>query len=320
MTGPDSWVTSTVPLGRTGLQVTPICIGCAVLGSNPRIFGYDVGVDRALATLRRVFKGPFNFVDTSNNYGGGESERRIGTVLSELGGLPDGFVLASKVDPDPVTGAFDGERARRSFEESLSRLGLDHLQLLYLHDPSRTTFEEAMSPGGPVEALVALRDEGLVSHIGVAEGGADLLARYMGTGAFDVVLSHNRYTLLDRSADEVFAAASERGLGVVNAAVFGGGVLAKGVVEQPKYAYRELSDDARRRITEMDRACREAGVLLKAAALQFSLRNPRVVSTVVGVSRPERVDEILELATVPVPEATWEELEDLAPPPDQWLY
>lgn len=75
-----------------------------MLGSDPEAFGYEVGLDRALATLRRVFRGPFNFVDTSNNYGRGESERRIGTVLGELGGLPEGFVLASKVDPDPVTG------------------------------------------------------------------------------------------------------------------------------------------------------------------------------------------------------------------------
>lgn len=95
-----------VGLGATGLRVTPVRMGCAVLGSDPEAFGYEVGLDRALATLRRVFGGPFNFVDTSNNYGGGESERRIGTVLGELGGLPEGFVLASKVDPDPVTGAF----------------------------------------------------------------------------------------------------------------------------------------------------------------------------------------------------------------------
>ena len=311
---------ATVALGSTGLQVTPVCIGCAALGSNPGLFGYEVGLERALATLRRAFQGPLNFLDTSNNYGGGDSERRIGMVLSDLGGLPDGFVLASKVDPDPVSGAFDGARTRRSFEESLSRLGLDHLQLLYLHDPSRISFEEAMSPGGAVEALVALRDEGLVSHIGVAEGGARLLERYMGTGAFDVILSHNRYTLLDRSAGDVIAAGFERGLGVVNAAVFGGGVLAKGIYEQPKYAYRALSPDARGRILEMESVCAEAGVPLKAAALQFSLREPRVASTVVGVSRPERVDEILELASVPVPEATWARLEELALPRQQWLY
>jgi D-threo-aldose 1-dehydrogenase len=304
-------------LGETTLWVTAVCVGCAPLSGN---FGYDVGLERALATLRRAFGGPFNFLDTSNNYGGGESERRIGMVLAELGGLPEGFVLASKVDRDPRTGAFDGERARRSFGETLSRLGLDRLQLLYLHDPEVITFEEAMRPGGAVEALVALKEEGSVSYIGVAGGAIGLITRFVDTGAFDVVLTHNRYTLLDRSAESLIAKAVERGVGVVNAAVFGGGVLAKGVEQLPKYAYQELTPEARQRVEEMEALCSRHGVPLKAAALQFSLRDPRVASTAVGISLPERVDETAELALLPIPEVVWERLEELALPADKWLY
>ena len=99
-------------LGKTALRVTPVCVGCGPLTSMPENFGYEVAPERALATLRRAFGGPFNFLDTSNNYGGGESERRVGMVLAELGGLPEGFVLASKVDRDPFTSVFDGERAQ----------------------------------------------------------------------------------------------------------------------------------------------------------------------------------------------------------------
>ena len=91
-------------------------------------------------------------------------------VLAELGGLPEGFVLASKVDHDPFTSVSMGKPA--SLEETLSRLGLDRLQLLYLHDPEVITFEEAMRLGGAVEALVALREEGAVSYIGVAGAAA----------------------------------------------------------------------------------------------------------------------------------------------------
>jgi D-threo-aldose 1-dehydrogenase len=304
-------------LGETTLWVTAVCVGCAPLSGN---FGYDVGLERALATLRRAFGGPFNFLDTSNNYGGGESERRIGMVLAELGGLPEGFVLASKVDRDPCTGAFDGERARRSFGETLSRLGLDRLQLLYLHDPEVITFEEAMRPGGAVEALVALREEGSVSYIGVAGGAIGLMTRFVDTGAFDVVLTHNRYTLLDHSAESLIAKAVERGVGVVNAAVFGGGVLAKGVEQLPKYAYHELTPEARQRVEEIEALCSKHGVPLKAAALQFSLRDPRVASTAVGISLPERVDETAELALLPIPEVLWERLEELTLPADKWLY
>src|SRR5216683_5577053 len=86
------------PLGSTGLQVTPICIGTAPLGNMPETFAYSVGEERALATIRAFFTGPFNFLDTAASYGDGESERRIGIVLSELGELPPGFVLATKAD------------------------------------------------------------------------------------------------------------------------------------------------------------------------------------------------------------------------------
>ena len=103
-------------LGTTGLQVTPICIGTAPLGSMPETFAYEVPEERALATIRAFFAGPLNFLDTAASYGDGESERRIGIVLGELGGLPPGFVLATKADRDLQTGVFTGAQMRRSVE------------------------------------------------------------------------------------------------------------------------------------------------------------------------------------------------------------
>ncbi len=158
------------PLGRSGLEVTPICLGCAPLGSMRRDFGYEVPLERALDTLRAFFSSGLNFLDTSNGYGGGESEKRIGIVLAEMGELPPGFVLSTKIDPDPETGSFDGDRAWRSLEESLGRLGVDHVDLLHLHDPERIGFDLAMAKGGPVQALVAMREQGLATAIGVAGG------------------------------------------------------------------------------------------------------------------------------------------------------
>src|SRR6266852_8031977 len=128
-------------LGSTGLQVTPICIGTAPLGSMPETFDYEVPEERALATVRAFFAGTHNnksgtnFLDTAASYGDGESERRIGIVLHELGGLPPGFVLATKADRDMQTGVFTGAQMRRSVERSLRLLGLQQLQLVYLHDP-----------------------------------------------------------------------------------------------------------------------------------------------------------------------------------------
>lgn len=305
-------------LGNTGLSVTDLCFGTGELGDMQRVYGYTVPQERALQTMRRVFAGPVTFLDTSNGYGAGLSETRIGLVLRELGGLPDGFVLATKVDPD-ASGDFSGKRVRVSFEESISRLGVDRLQLLYLHDPERISFEEGMAPDGPVAAMRQLVAEGLVDHIGVAGGPIDLLRRYVDTGAFEAVITHNRFTLLDRSAEALLADCAAAGVAVVNGAPFGGGILARGPAAQPKYAYRDAAPAVLARARQIEQACAKHEVPLAAAALQFSLREPRIASTIVGISRPERVDQTLELAGMPVPAELWNELSPLAAPEQNWL-
>jgi D-threo-aldose 1-dehydrogenase len=308
------------PLGQTGLSVSPVCIGTSPLASMPVLYGYEVAEERAEATILATFRGPFNFMDTSNNYGGGAAERRIGRALAAAGGSPPGFVLATKVDADRQTGDFSGERVRRSVAESLERLGLDRVPLMYLHDPEyHVTFEEAMAPGGPVRALVELREAGLLGHLGVAGGPVGLMRDFIATGEFEVVLNHNRFTLIDRSAEPLMDDACQRGVAFVNGAPYGGGILAKGPDVQPKYAYRPASDDVKAAARAMQRACAAHGVSLMAAALQFSLRDPRVTATVVGVSEPERIDQITALMAEPVPDELWAELDALAVAPESWL-
>jgi D-threo-aldose 1-dehydrogenase len=297
------------PFGRTGLTVTPLCIGCAPLGDMPETFAYSVAEDHALETLRTAFGSPIAFTDTAASYGDGESERRIGVVLRELGGRPPGHVLATKADRDPHSGDFSGDQMRRSVERSLRLLGLDRLQVCYLHDPEHTTFEEATAPGGPVETLLRLKDEGVIEHVGLAGGPIEMSIRYLQTGAFEAVITHNRYTLLNRAAGPLLDVAQERGLALVNAAPYGSGILAKGPQAYPRYAYQDAPPEMLDRVRRMDEICRRHGVPLAAAALQFSLRDPRVVSTIVGMSRPERIAQTLELARHPIPEALWPELD-----------
>lgn len=307
-------------LGATGLGVTELCMGTSPLASMPQLYGYRVGADRAVATVEAVFDSDIRFIDTSNGYGqDGEAERRIGAAIAERGGLPDGVVLATKVDPDPVTGDFSGERVFASYAESLERLGVERVSLLYLHDPERIPFEDAVAAGGPVDALVALRARGLVDHIGVAGGPVGLMRRYVDTGVFDVLLSHNRYTLVDRSAEDLFAFARQHGIGVVNAAPYGGGMLVKGPDVQSKYGYGERPDAVADAVRAMAGACAAHGVPLAAAALQFSLRSPTIDSTVVGVSSPERVAQTLGYAAWDIPDALWTELEELVPSSANWL-
>ncbi len=301
------------PFGKTKLQVTALAAGLAPLASMPESFGYEVATDQALETLRAIFHSPINFLDTAASYGDGESERRIGMVLREYGGVPEGYVLATKVDRSLQTGDFSGDQIQRSLERSLQLLRLEQLPLVYLHDPEHTTFENVMSREGPLEVLKRFQDEDVIEHIGVAGGPIDLMIRYVETGAFEAVITHNRYTLLNRVAEPLLEIAHRRGMAVVNAAPFGGGILARGPREYPRYSYVPASSDLLERATRMEDICRHNGVPLAAAALQFSLRDPRIVSTIVGVSRAERVRQMVDLANYQIPEHVWAELEDVGP-------
>jgi D-threo-aldose 1-dehydrogenase len=162
-----------------------------------------------------------------------------------------------------------------------------------------------MASDGPVEALRRLKAEGVVGAIGVAGGPVDLLDMYLRTGVFDVVLTHNRYTLLDQSAEPVIASAHSGGLAVVNAAPFGGGILAKGSAGTHKYAYRPASEHMLARLAAIERLCKDFDTELAALALQFSLRDTRIDATVATMSSPARIRETVRLATVDIPDALW---------------
>lgn len=292
-------------LGKTGLVITPLCIGCAPLGNMPETFSYGVTEGQAVATLRTIFASPINFIDTAASYGDGESERRIGIVLRELGGLPSGFVLASKADRDLHTGEFTGPQMRRSVERSLRLLGVERLQLLYLHDPEHITFEQAMAPDGPVEELLRCQQEGLIEHLGVAGGPIDLMTRFVETDLFSVAISHNRYTLLNTEADAFWNVCQQHGVAAVNAAPYGSGILAKGAAAYPRYMYGAASSAMIERTRQIEALCQQYDVPLAALALQFSLRDSRIASTVVGITRPERVTETVTLAQYPIPDELW---------------
>jgi D-threo-aldose 1-dehydrogenase len=170
-----------------------------------------------------------------------------------------------------------------------------------------------VAPGGPrwppVEVLLGHKEEGLNEHLGVAGGPIDLMIRYMRTGFFESVITHNRYTLVNRTAEPLLGVAAELGVAALNAAPYGSGILAKGPDSYARYEYGEASREVVERVRKMQYECRQFGVPLGAAALQFSLRDPRVVSTIVGISRPERVKQTLDFASHPVPEELWERLE-----------
>ena len=296
-------------LGRTNLRVSPICFGTSSLASMPNTYGYEVSAERALDTIRAVFDGPANFLDTSRIYGFGRSEERIGEAIRERGGLPEGFVLSTKLDRDPETNRFDAAQARRSLEQSLRALGLDQISLLHLHDPEHALSPvDVARPGGGLSELFRIKEEGLAEAVGLAAGATDVMLPLLRDWDFDALITHNRFTLVNRNATGMIDFATSKGIAVLNAAPYAGGVFAKGSESFPRYVYQEASAHMLDPVRRVEAACARHGVPPGAVALQFSLRDPRITSTVCGVSRPERVRQTLEWADWPTPDSLWQEL------------
>ena len=296
-------------IGQTGIEVTPLIFGTSSLGNMPDTYGYAVDEDRARSTLDAIFDGPVNCLDTSNNYGMGESEKRIGDAIRARGGLPEGFVISTKLDRDMETGRFDAARARQSLEESLTRLGVDKVGILHLHDPEHSAdLSEITGEGGSLDELFKMKEEGLADAVGLAMGRIDMMFPILRDRPFDTLINHNRWTLLNRSADEMFDYAHQQGMAILNAAPFAGGVLAKGADAMPQISYSPADEEALAPVRRIEAACAKHGVATGAAALQFSTRDPRMTSTVLGVTKPERVGQMLDWDSVTLPEALLSEL------------
>lgn len=301
-----------VRLGRTGMTVTKVCFGTSALGDMPGTYGYDVDEERGRATVRAIFDGPANFIDTSRIYGFGRSESRIGDVIRERGGLPEGFVLSTKIDRDLETGRFDAGQARKSLDESLAALGLDHVDLLHLHDAEYVDRPEDLTDaGGAIDELFRIREEGLAKAVGLASGDVEVMMPILRSWDFDALITHNRFTLINRNADDMIGFAHDNGIAVLNAAPYNGGLLAKGPGKYPRFAYQPATEEMLEPARRVEAVCARHGIPIGAAALQFSLRDPRITSTICGVSKPERVRETYEWANWPIPEQVWDELAGL---------
>lgn len=306
------------PLGNTGLFVSPLTLGGGPLGSMPENFGYEVAERDAVELVRGVLDSDIRVIDTANGYSAGQSELRIGRGIAEHGGLPDDFVVMTKVDA--LGSDYSGARVRESLRESSERLGIGTpLPVVFLHDPEFHDFDVMTAPGGAVDALVQARADGLVSHIGLAGGDVHQVARYLDLGVFEVVLVHNRWTLVDRSATDVIQFATDHGIAVVNAAVLGGGILADRTGTVSSYGYRPASSATLDAVAAMRATCERWGTDLATAAVRFSTRDPRIATTIVGISKIARIAPTVEASTLDLPEEFWAELEALLPDSEHWL-
>jgi D-threo-aldose 1-dehydrogenase len=316
----DTAVPDRPTLGRLGY-------GAAAVGNLYRA----VDDESARKLLDTAWDAGIRYYDTAPHYGLGLSERRLGEMLRRR--PREEFVVSTKVgrllvpDPDGATRRdddifevpadhrrvwdFSEAGLRRSLEDSLGRLGLDHVDVLYLHDVERSGQDVAQVVDSGVAALARLREEGLVRAFGVGTADLGAIERAVRTDAIDLVMLPGRYTLLEAPAKDIVALCQERGVGIVNAAVFNSGLLATPEPsEASHYEYREVPPDKLQRAQDLASTCRELGVELPTAALQFSARHPAVVSVVVGADTPEQIRQNVERMRSPVPEQLWQVLAD----------
>ncbi|WP_432193922.1 aldo/keto reductase [Streptomyces sp. bgisy027] len=308
-------------LGRTDVEVSPLAFGGAAIGN----LYTEVGEEQAREAVAAAWDAGIRHFDTAPHYGLGLSERRLGAALREYPRAA--YTVSTKVGRrlEPVPDAtgddladgfavpadrrrvwdFSADGVRRALDASLERLGLDRVDVVYLHDPDDHS-EQAFREGYP--ALEKLRSEGVVRAIGAGMNQTEMLTRFVTDTDVDVVLCAGRYTLLDQSAlDDLLPVAVECHTSVVVGGAFNSGLLAD---PRPDATYnyarapRELLDRALRMKSLADRH----GITLRAAALAFCAAHPAVASVLVGARSADEVRDCAEQFATEVPMEFWQEL------------
>lgn len=321
-------------LGRSGLDVTTLGFGGAMLGD----FYEKLDDAAAIDTVTAGLESGITLFDVSPYYGKGLAEHRTGTALRRA--PRSSFVLSTKVgrwmtrrereaSPKAAGAALQGggfphfhrldysyDGTMRAFEQSLMRLGVDHLDIVYIHDVDAlgqwdedggARFREAMN--GAYRALEQLRSEGALKLIGTALNWCDRSIEFAKAGDFDVMLLAGRYTLLEQGAvDEFLPLALKKGIGVVLGGVFASGILATGPVPGSHYNYRPATSSILARVERIAEICRSHDVPLADAALQFPLGHPAVSSVVVGAVSRSEIGRCVKSMLRRAPPSLWSDL------------
>ena len=291
------------------IKVSEICFGTSALGNMPDTYGYEVNPSIAEETILAILNGPSNFIDTSRNYGMGRSEKLIGNVFKSLGGKPNNIILATKIDRDTATNILDRDATLKSFEQSIKALATEKIDILHLHDPEHCKdLNDITCKGGALDTLFQLKEEGSVTLVGLAMGKVEMMYDLIQEWPFDVMINHNRFTLLNRQADKLFDLAKKKGIKIFNAAPFCGGILAKGTKETNRLVYQEVSEKKLKPVFDLEKTCLKYNIPLGAAALQFSMKDPRISSTIVGITKKSRIDQIVEWSNFEISEDAWTEI------------
>jgi aryl-alcohol dehydrogenase-like predicted oxidoreductase len=277
-------------LGRTGLEVPILAFGASSLGAEFR----RVTVEEALASVHVALDLGMNLIDTSPFYGRGMSEVLLGIALKEV--PRDSYTLCTKLGRYDL-GHFDfsAKRVAESVDVSLHRLGTDHLDIILCHDIEFVPMQQVIDETLP--ALKKIRDAGKVRFIGFS-GYPQKIFRFICDQAnVDCVLNYNQYTLQNtRFADETVPWLVERGIGVMNAGPFSARLLTDAALPVWLKEPESVKEAARRAAA----ACRARGTPIAKLALQFSLENPLIATTIAGSANPANIRDWATWAAEPI--------------------
>ena len=308
-----------VPLAKTGLDITRLSFGTAPLGGLYTSIP-ESDADEVIAT---ALSAGINYFDTAPLYGHGRAEIRLGRGLA-LATEP--FVLSTKIGEvlNPTENAdtswfadadrnlqpvfdFSREGVLRSIDESLQRLGVDHIDIVYIHDPDNHV-EAALNESYP--ALHELRSQGVIKAIGIGMNQWAVPTRFVNETDIDIVLVAGRYSLLDQSAqDQLFPAALRKDVAVIVGGVYNSGVLAN---PNPgaTYDYLPASEEIIARARLVRDVLAEYNVSLTAAAMQFPLRHPAVTAVLTGARSAKELLANIEDFDRPISDEIWRVLEE----------
>lgn len=317
-------------LGRVDLQVSAFAFGTAPIGN---IF-QAISEEESDAMFRTAWDAGVRYYDTAPMYGHGLAELRTGQSLRWK--PRDGYVLSSKVgrvlkparradidfapwvDAAPFSMAFDYsyDGTMRAFEDSLQRLGLERMDICFIHDIDVFTrgseqpevFRQAMD--GCWKALEKLRSEGVLKAIGVGVNEWEVCLEALKQRDFDCFLLAGRYTLLEQQAlDEFLPLCEQRGAAVVVGGGFNSGILATGAKPGAKYNYAPAPPDVLQRVAAIEKVCAEYAVPLPAVALQFVVAHPAIPSFITGTRSVQQLQQNLEWFSHPIPPELWRDLQ-----------
>ena len=310
---------SRLKLGKSDLVVSRLGLGGAPLGG---LFE-DSTEEVAVRAVRRCLELGLNLFDTAPLYGAGKSEMRIGKALA--GWDRDAFVLATKVgfslvpeglapndvyfpfiDPPPFRPVqdFSYDAVMRSFEESLGRLGVGRIDILHIHEPD-DCFDDIMA--GAHKALRKLRDEKVIRAVSIGTNKAETVAKFVRAEAIDCAMLAGRYTLLDQEAllEALPLCETFGGSSIILGGPYNSGILATGAKSGATFNYVPAEAAMLDKVGRIEVICRDHGVPLRAAALQFPLAHPAIAAVVPGARSEAEVDENFRLMSFPIPEGFW---------------